>query len=75
MEEHFDLDQEFDIVELEPRGAASPDGLVIVVNNGGGSGGVGSGSLTSGSGGSGGSGGGIPFSATITGTIGGGSGT
>src|SRR5579885_2180079 len=62
LEEHFDLDQEFDIVELEPRGAASPDGLVIVVNNNG-SGGSGSGSLTSGSGGSGGSGGGIPFSA------------
>ena len=39
MEDRFDLDQEFDIVELEPRGAASPDGQVVVVANNVGSGG------------------------------------
>lgn len=55
MEDHFDLDQEFDIVELEPRGAASPDGQTVVVANNIGSGsiGIGSGSGSSGSGSSG----------------------
>jgi hypothetical protein len=56
LEEHFDLDKEFDIVELESRSAASPDGQVIVVG-GSGSGGSGGGSGSVGSGGSGGSGG------------------
>jgi hypothetical protein len=63
LQEEFNLDQEFEIVELEPRRATSPDAQF----GSGGSGG-------SGSGGSGGSGGG---SATIIGTIipsGGGSG-
>jgi hypothetical protein len=54
LEDHFDLDQEFDIVELEPRGAASPDGQTIIIVSSG-SGSTGSGS-TIGSGGSGGSG-------------------
>ena len=59
MEEHFDLDQEFDIVELEPRRAAAPEEQtnIILIGTGSGSGG-GSGSISSGSGGSGGSGGG-----------------
>ncbi len=76
MEDHFDLDQEFDIVELEPRGAASPDGQTVVIANNIGSGsiGIGSGSGSSGSGsigsiGSGGSGG------SGSGGSGGGSGT
>ncbi len=72
MEDRFDLDQEFDIVELEPRGAASPDGQTVVVANNIGSGsiGIGSGSgSSSGSGGSGGSGSGG------SGGSGGGSGT
>src|SRR4051812_8888112 len=58
LEEHFDLDKEFDIVELESRSAASPDGQVIIITSGGsgGSGSVGSGSVGSGSVGSGGSG-------------------
>ncbi|MBX5491284.1 MAG: hypothetical protein IRZ14_08995 [Chloroflexi bacterium] len=44
--ENFELDQAFDIVELEPRQAASPDACFTVVCTGsGGSGGVGSGSV------------------------------
>ena len=58
MEEHFDLDQEFDIVELEPRRAAAPEEQtnIILIGTGSGSGGSGggSGSISSGSGGSGG---------------------
>jgi hypothetical protein len=54
LHEEFDLDQEFEIVELEPRRAASPD-----AQGSGGSGGSGGGSGGSGSGGSGGSGGGM----------------
>jgi len=56
LEQEFGLDQEFEIVELEPRRAASPDAQVIIA--GGGSGGTGSGGSGGGSGsvGSGGSG-------------------
>ena len=54
LEEHFDLDKEFDIVELESRSAASPDGQVVIITSGG-SGGSGGGSGSVGSGGSGGS--------------------
>ena len=79
MQDEFNLDQEFEIVELETRRAASPDAQTITgtftgtINSGsGGSGG--SGSLSSGSGGSGGSGGGIPVTGSFSGTIGGGSG-
>ena len=63
LHEEFSIDHEFDIVELEPRRAASPDAM--------GSGGSGS----IGSGGSGGSGGGIPFTGVVSGSLGGGSGT
>src|SRR5437773_11914676 len=41
LEEHFDLDKEFDIVELESRSAASPDGQVIIISGSSGSGGSG----------------------------------
>ena len=59
MEEHFDLDQEFDIVELEPRRAAAPEeqtNIILIGSGSSGSGGSGggSGSISSGSGGSGG---------------------
>jgi hypothetical protein len=50
--ENFDLEQEFDIVELEPRQATSPDQCFVVVC---GSGGWGSGAINIGIG-SGGSG-------------------
>jgi hypothetical protein len=43
--ENFDLDQAFDIVELEPRQAASPDQCFVVVCGSGGSGGLGSGAV------------------------------
>jgi hypothetical protein len=59
------IDQDFAIVELEPRQAPSPDAFHF------GSGGSGGGS---GSVGSGGSGGGIPITGTFVGTISGGSG-
>src|SRR5215212_7439934 len=52
LEEHFDLDKEFDIVELESRSAASPDGQVVIITSGG-TGGSGGSSGTVGSGGSG----------------------
>lgn len=53
------LDQEFEIVELEPRQATSPDQCFVVVCGSGGSGGLGSGAtnvniiVSTGSGGSG----------------------
>ena len=76
------IDQDFAIVELEPRQAPSPDAFHFGSGgSGGGSGSVGSGgsgggSGSVGSGGSGGSGsgGGIPITGTFTATIGGGSG-
>jgi len=55
----MNLDQDFEIVELEPRQATSPDACGIIVCGSGGSGGVGSGSpvvsisVSTGSGGSG----------------------
>jgi hypothetical protein len=49
LEQEFGLDQEFEIVELEPRRAASPDGQVVIAGTGsGGSGGAGSGGVGSG---------------------------
>jgi hypothetical protein len=40
VDEHFDGDREFEIVELEPHRAAAPDGLIIFRGgSGGGSGG------------------------------------
>ena len=74
--EEFNLDQEFEIVELEPRRAASPDaqsftGVISGTINSGSGGSGGSGSLSSGSGGSGGSG----SLSTGSGGSGGGSGT
>jgi hypothetical protein len=68
------IDQEFSIVELEPRQAPSPDAFHFGSGgSGGGSGSVGSGG-SGGSVGSGGSGGGIPITGTFVGTISGGSG-
>jgi hypothetical protein len=64
LQDEFNLDQEFEIIELETRRAASPDAQTItgtfsgnIGGGSGGSGGSGSGSSLSGSGGSGGSGG------------------
>jgi hypothetical protein len=76
LEQHFDLDKEFDIVELEARSAASPDGQVIIISgsgSGGSGGGVGSGSVGSGSVGSGSVGSGSVGSGSVG--SGGGSGT
>ena len=64
------IDQDFAIVELEPRQAPSPDAFHF---GSGGSGG-GSGSIGSGCSGGSGSGGGIPITGTFVGTISGGSG-
>ena len=57
MDAQFDLDRDFEIIELEPRSAASPDGQIVIMRGGSGGGSGGSGAhLVSGSGGSGGSG-------------------